>query len=759
MKQRCGKEKRPTIGFFISELENSYTQTLCKGITDSAAAADVNVVLFPGKSPKAPYDYQYQYNAIYELPRKESIDALILATGTMINFLSTEEFKTFYSRYNDIPMVSISIELEGIPSVLIDNKIGLKQALEHLIVHHGIRKLAFISGPENNTEAQERFSVYKQVLQEQGIEFDPDLVCNGDFTQYSGVHAVNEMLDRRQVTFQALAAANDEMALSAMAELKKRGVRVPEDVAIVGFDNVQSARFCSPSLTTVAQPIYEQACRAFEQACELIERKSAGNVILPTSLVLRESCGCLSQAVSSINASRKRSCCGELSLASGLFEGTKDDEKLSDVLQKIICIAEEGNVEESACLGLLNEFTQLVFSDEMDENTILFWQNAITEIRTRALASVHDVEQVIKLEDFFHRARVVLLESSLKMNSRRWDVHHNDIRGLRGVLSLLISDVYNREESLRAIVPNLREMGIKSCYVFLYDKASVHKITGNWTFPDKIRLAMAYSDKKFGTSEMCGAEMQVDDMLKREIFHEESRYTLVISPLFYMDEQLGFLICELDLNDIFLFESLVIEISCALKLAYLIKTRQTIEDKLRFALEELERYNEQLSNISQTDELTGLLNRRGFLNQARHTLSVAKRLKKNGTLFFADLDRLKMINDTWGHEEGDNAIRAVSTILRKTFRESDILARLGGDEFTIFTINTTPEMLDSFQKRIGSYVEEHNSSSGKPYQVSISVGAVPFSYNDAHDIESLMNQADILLYEQKKKKKSAAPVS
>ncbi|MFP4014974.1 MAG: hypothetical protein ACLFVQ_12885, partial [Chitinispirillaceae bacterium] len=99
MKKWCGKKRRPTIGFFISELENSYTQTLCKGITDSAVSADVNVMIFPGKSPKAPYDYQYQYNAIYELPTNENIDALVLATGTMINFLSTEEFKSFYSKY------------------------------------------------------------------------------------------------------------------------------------------------------------------------------------------------------------------------------------------------------------------------------------------------------------------------------------------------------------------------------------------------------------------------------------------------------------------------------------------------------------------------------------------------------------------------------------------------------------------------------------------------------------------------------------
>lgn len=757
MKKWCGKNRRPTVGFFISELENSYTQTLCKGITDSAASADVNVMIFPGKSPKAPYDYQYQYNAIYELPTKENIDALVLATGTMINFLSNEEFKSFYSKFKNIPMVSISIPLEGIPSVLIDNKVGLKKVLKHLVTHHDFTRIAYISGPDNNTEAQERFSVYKEVLKEQGIEFDADLVYKGDFTQYAGVHAINEFLDKRNVEFQALAAANDEMALSAMEELKKRGIKVPEDVAVVGFDNVESARFCSPSLTTVAQPIYDQACKAFELACELIEGKDVSDLVLPTSMVLRESCSCLSQAVSSINASRKRSAQSESTcdIYKIVLKGEFDDSQADSMLGKIDTIAQAGAVKETDGLELINEFARIVFSETTDENTIMCWQSAITELRTKALCSTNSIDDVIQLEDFFHRARVILLEASLKMNANRWSVHHNDIRGLRGVLSLLISDVYNREESLRAIIPNLKEMGINSCHVFLYDKANSHKITDGWSFPENIRLSMAFSVKKFGLCEMCGSVMPVTDVLNKDLFPKDERYTLVISPLFYMDEQLGFLICELDLNDIYLFESLVVEISCALKLAYLIKTRQSIEDKLRFALEELERYNEQLNNISQTDELTGLLNRRGFLNQARHTLSVSKRLKKNGMLFFADLDRLKKINDNYGHEEGDNAIRTVASILKRTFRESDIVARLGGDEFTIFTINTTLDMLESFQKRINSYVQDYNASSDKPYEVSISIGAVPFSYTDVNDIESLMNQADILLYKQKKEKKAA----
>lgn len=741
-------EKRITIGFFVSELENAYAETLCRGITDAAATIDANVIIFPGKSPKVPYDYQYQYNAIYELASEKSLDALILATGTMINFLNDDEFKAFYSRYKKLPLVSISIDIKGVAGVLIDNKVGLRDVFDHLIEKHNFNKIAFINGPEHNNEARERFQVYRDALEKHGIPFDPDLVANGDFTKYSGVQAVNTLLDNKNIKFQAIAAANDEMALSAMEELQKRGFKIPEDIAVVGFDNVDSAHYSSPSLTTVAQPIYDQAYKAVELACELIEGKPVHNVVLPTNMVLRESCGCFSHAVMSINASDSDSATPALPVTS-----CEDAKQIEAILQKAMAQATAKTLDNAGGLALINEISKIVNSVTKDkEEKLRSWQEVITNFRSQANLRTLDAETIVRIEDFFHKVRMLLLEISYKSDSKRWAIHHNDIKGLRDVLNLMISGVNNSRDALNSILPMLKDMGLRYFYVFLYENAVSHKITANWVFPEKIVLTMAYSDMQ-NITDLYGMTVPVTSILDRSLYPKDKRYVMVTSPLFYMNEQIGFLVCEPNLNDIYLFESLVVEISCALKLANLIKTRQGIENKLRIALEDLEKYNEQLNNISETDELTKLLNRRGFLNHARQMLSVTKRLKRDGALFFADLDGLKVINDTYGHEEGDNAIKVVADVLKKAFRESDVLARLGGDEFTIFTLNATSNMLDMFEKRIDSYVDEYNETSNKAYKVSVSVGAVPFLHTDVTDIESLMNQADIQLYQQKKKKK------
>jgi len=743
------EKKRLTIGFFVSELENAYAQTLCRGIMDAASSVDANVMIFPGKSPKVPYDYRYQYNSIYRLANKDTVDALILATGTMVNFLSDEEFKEFYGRYKDIPLVSISIPIEGVSSVLIDNTVGLRGVLEHLASEHGYKRIAFIGGPESNVEAKERYAVYQDVLREYGLPFDPDLVAVGDFTKYSGVRAVGEFLDVRGVKFRALAAANDEMALSAMEELQRRGYRIPEDIAVVGFDNVESTHFSSPTLTTVAQPIYEQAYKAVELALGLIKGKPPVNVSLPTSMVLRESCGCFSRSVTSVSAQDG----GDAAAAAS--NGDEDTAKIEALLNKAFGYAVEGKLDDAADLEILKEMSEVVGAVENHRQMNLrLWQNTLTNFRAKIGIKTHGLDAAVSIEDFFHKMRMLLLETYFKNDSRRWSIYINDIVGLRDVLSQLIRDVNNPNEALRSIVPNIRNMGISDFYVFLHYALERHSINTDWYFPSELYLAVTDDKRRPESVEMRGQSMPVSSILSRSLYPQDRRYTFVVSALFYMDEHMGFVVCEPDFVDIHLIESLMVEISCSLKLINLIQARRTIERQLQNALEELEKYNEQLSNISETDEMTKLLNRRGFMAHARHMLGMARRMKKDGLLFFADLDGLKGINDTYGHEEGDNAITVASVILKKAFRDMDILARLGGDEFTIFAMNAGVGMIETFEKRIAGYVDEYNKDSGKPYKVSISIGGVPFLHTDNVGIETLMNKADVLLYQQKKEKKS-----
>ncbi len=157
------------------------------------------------------------------------------------------------------------------------------------------------------------------------------------------------------------------------------------------------------------------------------------------------------------------------------------------------------------------------------------------------------------------------------------------------------------------------------------------------------------------------------------------------------------------------------------------------------------------------DNLTGLYNRRGFVTLAEQRLKLSVRENKNLLLFFIDLDRLKFINDTYGHEEGDCALKKTAAILRKTFRESDIIARLGGDEFAVL-ITDSDELPDVALKRLNEKIDEENLTSGLSYPISMSIGIAEYDSSAPCSIFELMSLADRLMYEQKQSKKNVRQI-
>ncbi|MHB8880189.1 MAG: sensor domain-containing diguanylate cyclase [Thermodesulfovibrionales bacterium] len=164
---------------------------------------------------------------------------------------------------------------------------------------------------------------------------------------------------------------------------------------------------------------------------------------------------------------------------------------------------------------------------------------------------------------------------------------------------------------------------------------------------------------------------------------------------------------------------------------------------------------DELVAMSHTDELTGLYNRRGFFTLAEQQLKLAARLNKKLYLISADLDDLKMINDTLGHKEGDAALAETADILRQSFRESDIIARIGGDEFVIMPMEMTDENAVVIRERIADLFEKSNAVKKRVYALSVSTG---ISFCDPHapcSLEQMLSLADNSMYEQKRNRKSA----
>jgi diguanylate cyclase (GGDEF)-like protein len=168
---------------------------------------------------------------------------------------------------------------------------------------------------------------------------------------------------------------------------------------------------------------------------------------------------------------------------------------------------------------------------------------------------------------------------------------------------------------------------------------------------------------------------------------------------------------------------------------------------------ERKRAVEQIRELSLTDELTGLHNRRGFMTLAAQQVRIADRLKQGLVLVYADIDRMKWINDTLGHKEGDTALRATAEVLRKTFRASDIIGRIGGDEFVALAIETMEMTGDVIRFRLQENLRAYNAEEKRAYDLSLSMGVAWYDPEHPRTLDELLEHGDREMYEEKQKRR------
>ena len=276
----------------LNSFSGGYEAQLRDAIHAKCLEAGHHLLLVYGGPVEAPQPIDVADNAIYALLRPDSVDGIIVVSTLLSTYGGPSGVARLVERLAHAKMCSIGIELPGVPSLLLDNRPGMEAVVEHLVRDHGCRKIAFLTGTPENPEARVRFEAYQAVLSRHGIAFDPALTARGYFRTNSAKVAMEEIL-ARGVEIDGVVAANDEMATGAVDVLRKRGLRVPQDIPVTGFDDLMLARLGNPPLTTVAQPFDQVA----EWAVRAIEEQAAGRGVpacteVAARFVRRQSCGC-----------------------------------------------------------------------------------------------------------------------------------------------------------------------------------------------------------------------------------------------------------------------------------------------------------------------------------------------------------------------------------------------------------------------------------------------------------------------------------
>ena len=291
---------------------------------------------------------------------------------------------------------------------------------------------------------------------------------------------------------------------------------------------------------------------------------------------------------------------------------------------------------------------------------------------------------------------------------------------------------------------------ISECYICIYDNFFETKTSELVALPDRVKLILGINKGAIEED----IYFNRADILPDQYFNLERNINLVFFSLFINQCQYGYIAFSIDVIDMLIYETLRSLISNVIKNQDLFQKREKAEEELEHVVKELEVSNKKLYKLSVRDELTGLYNRRGFYTQIEELNKDATREIETGFVLFADIDGLKIINDTFGHREGDYAIYTAATIIKNHFSDEDIVARMSGDEFTAISVQPkTEEDIVALIASIHQAFDKHNHTSDKPFNVSMSIGYAGFSSQAAVEFDEIIRLADNDLYEEKKNKK------
>jgi diguanylate cyclase (GGDEF)-like protein len=759
------KSNRKTIAFFINQFNGSYQSVIWPLVFDACRKRDINVLFFPGKPLCYPYNFETQYNIIYSLANEYSVDGII-SNAVLSVFVELKQYSSFLSRFKKIPLVNMVSEVPGIPSVVINESIGIQKVVHHLVKQHGAKKIAFVKGPEKFQEADNRFSAYKQALKENNIDFDPSLVAPGNFVFDTGFRAAEELLKKRKVKPDAIMAANDEMLLGIMAALDKMNYHIPHDIKVAGFDDIEEIKFTHPPATTVRQPFKKEAETAVDLLFELMEGRNVPEIVtLPTELVVRQSCGCFDVVLNSVSL--------EINLnqppeeIQGDIQNGSDPAIFSEIFEKIQDLLIENQAHTALISRLINKLKQDINSssenslflqgleetlkqDVMEGVDISFWQKALIIIRKLIIPYFKDIQPLNKVEDILHKAQVLFGTIQYRVQYNTLKKRETQELLLHSISQSIISTLDIRE-LIKVLTAQFDRLGIERFILCLYEGDTGWDGKLKWEFPPASKILLDYRGGvriKHSKSIIPTRKIIPDGF-----FNSDAQMSAAVMPLFLRKEHFGYIVLSMIKNNDIIYEELRSQISGAVKGALLLENKNAISEELKKTLQALENSYKKLEQLSVLDELTGLYNRRGFMTLARQHLELSRRKPREFLFFFIDIDGLKAINDTYGHKEGDSIILETAKIFYKTFRQTDIIGRWGGDEFTILAIDSTMQESEKIKNRMLELITSYNETSGKPYELAFSIGSAPYVPGKHYAIEELIEEADSKLYQEKKAKK------
>lgn len=626
-------EIRRKIAVVTTNMDAEYVVEILRGITGEARDGGFDVYIF---NPFVSSDETIKHNVgqynIYSLVNLSLFDGVIVFS----NLIQGRKIYNMVEKRLErttIPVVGIDAPIGDHYCVGAENYNSMKKIVEHFIEFHGFTRIDYISGQSFNSDSRMRLEAYKDALSEHGIAVEETRIFPGTFSTQHGREAAEAILSSGEELPQAVVCGNDGIALGVCSVFGEHGIRIPEQVAVSGFDNMFEARNSVPRLTTVDRALENVGREAVHKIADcLAGRNPEKTEVFPAVPIFAGSCGCKYRENDGVEFIRRKYL------------------KMVDHYEKHLA---QGNV------------------------------------------MIEDLNDSKSYEDFLERLKHYVEE----LDCDRFCLCLNQklVQELR----------QHREEGERPP----RTLG----------------------YTTKMVVALAYE---------FGGYVEYEDfpslqMIPHIAVRQTGNRTFAFFPLNFRDVSQGYVVvqnCEFALSSP-LFKSWLLNLSNGL-------------ENLRKHTN-LKRMLERLDKLYVTDSLTGLYNRFGFERYTKDLFEECRQQGRSIMMFFADLDGLKKINDRYGHDKGDVAIRAVADSLQEACACGEVCARFGGDEYVAFGADYSGEKAEKFCDGFEKALKRYNELIDQPFMVTASLGYFIVVPAEGETLEQYIDRADQKMYIQK----------
>lgn len=618
--------KKKIIAVCVARIQDDITNNYITALNDVVSKVGYGVLVYNTstvlETDNSSMDSRFY---IYSLMDFSVIDVVIIHEETIRNEMVIQKIIQNAKSCN-VPVIIIGEPREGCINIQFNQEESFYALIRHIIVDHQMTDVHFMAGLRNNAFSDHRLEIFKQVLAENNLPFDDSMVSYGDFWSGPAEEATERLVASGKLP-RAIICANDKMAIAVCGVLNRHGIKIPEQVAITGYDGILEINFSSPRITSVCCEAMDIAKKTMEVLINIGKYQGkTESFYVPARLSFAESCGC--------------------------------KEKIA--------------VDASRYLNSLNDRFYLYQDEAIRQSTI------VAKIQ-RCESPKQIAEQLSN--GMFYDMCCVMEKSFLEED--------------------------NNPEELRTerMKDGKREM------LLLFDSNQVEGFEP-YTFP-------------------------LEQIVPSLWYCLDTNRVIVLTALQHLEVPMGYAAFYFSRLD-HIQSSRITQITNALNSAFGGYRNMRYKNHLMHQIDEMYRI----------DTLTGLYNRRGFVNAYQKLLETEQE-DLQLTIILADLDRLKYINDTFGHKEGDFAIHAVAQALKVVCPEDSLFNRFGGDEMLAVCRGRIES--EVVREAFRLYFSEFNQKSGKPYEVNASIGVYITEEDERLSMEELLERSDRLMYEEKER--------